>query len=145
MDQNVNAAAGADSFNATDAAFAPDGRSYVIRTYFGARIYRVESNGRPGRQLTSVSLPDQVQGESIAYTADGRSLLVGSEGRAQPVYRVPLPEEALPSPSPDPTTPGARRVGADDGGRDSTPASLGLFLALGATAALGYALLRRRS
>jgi hypothetical protein len=77
---------------ATDGAFAPDGRSFVLRTYFGATIYTA-----PGKELTDVSLPAQEQGESITYTPDGRSLLVGSEGVDQPVWKVPVPPKALPS------------------------------------------------
>ncbi|GLZ05923.1 hypothetical protein Acsp03_33890 [Actinomadura sp. NBRC 104412] len=130
---------------ATDAAFAPDGRTFVIRNYFGARIYRMGADGRPGRSLTSVGIPAQEQGESIAYTADGRWLLAGSEGVSQPVYRVPVPEEARPSPSATSSASPQARRDATEGRRDSTGASVGLFLALGATAALGYALLRRRS
>jgi hypothetical protein len=135
---------------ATDAAFAPDGRSFVIRTYFGARIYAMDADGRPGESLTSVSLPAQEQGESITYAADGRTLLAGSEGVRQPVYRVRLPEEALPSASPAPRAArdedgGGPGPGGTGGRRDSTSSSVGLFLALGAAAAIGYALLRRRS
>jgi hypothetical protein len=134
---------------ATDGAFAPDGRSCVIRTYFGARVYEVGADGRPGRSLGSVSLPAQKQGESITYTADGRSLLAGSEGVSQPVYQVPLRDELLPSPSASPRAAGGRdgasEGDAEKGRRDSTSQSLGLFLALGIAAAVGYGLVRRRS
>lgn len=75
---------------ATDAAYAPDGSSYVIRTYFSATLYKPS-----GEIITRVSMPELKQAESIAFTADGRALLVGSEGPASPVYRVPLPEGAL--------------------------------------------------
>ncbi|GAA3985153.1 WD40 repeat domain-containing protein [Actinomadura viridis] len=137
---------------ATDGAFAPDGSGYAIRTYFGARLYRVDAKGRPGRMLTSIGLPRQQQGESLTYSADGRSLLVGSEGPAQAVYRVPLPKDALPSPGPS----GSSRNGdgegngggagsAEEGRRDSTGPSLGLIIALSIAAAVGYGLLRRRS
>ncbi|MFG2014475.1 hypothetical protein [Actinomadura geliboluensis] len=128
---------------ATDGAFAPDGRTCVIRTYFGARLYSVGPDGRPGKTLKSINLPMQAQGESLTYTADGRSLLVGSEGKNQPVYRLPLPEEALPSPSP-----AAKNAGAADspenGTRDSPGTRAGLFLALAIAAAVGYGLTRRR-
>ncbi|HEU5156998.1 MAG TPA: hypothetical protein VFU43_08380 [Streptosporangiaceae bacterium] len=82
---------------ATDAAFAPDGRTFVIRTYTDAHVYAM-SGARPGRRLDVVSLPDQDQGESIAYGLDGTSLLAGSEGTDQPLWRVPLPAAALPAP-----------------------------------------------
>ena len=128
---------------ATDGAFAPDGRTCVIRTYFGARLYSVGADGRPGETIKSLDLPRQVQGESVTYTPDGRSLLVGSEGTNQPVYRIPLPDEALPTPSP-----GAKNAGAAEdagsGRRDATNTRMALFFALAIAGAVGYGLLRRR-
>nr|BFE84012.1 hypothetical protein GCM10020093_066130 [Planobispora longispora] len=92
---------------ATDAAYAPDGSSFVIRTYFSATVYSA-----PGEQLSKVTMPPLEQAESIAYTADGTALLTGTEGTGSPVYRVPLPERVLeamaPTPTPTPTSePGA--------------------------------------
>ncbi|WP_067801954.1 hypothetical protein [Actinomadura formosensis] len=128
---------------ATDGAFSPDGRTCVIRTYFGARLYSVRPDGRPGESLKSIGLPAQVQGESVTYTTDGGSLLVGSEGRKQPVYRVPLPEEARPSPSA--SSKNASPAGnAEEGHRDATNTRMGLFLALAIAGAAGYGLVRRR-
>ncbi|GAA4143587.1 hypothetical protein [Actinomadura keratinilytica] len=129
---------------ATDGAFSPDGRLCVIRTYFGARAYTVGSDGRPGKSLGPISLPGQKQGESLTFTADGRSLLAGSEGGDQPVYRVPLPENMLPA-SPSPARTGGGGSGAEDGRRDSTGASVGLVAALAVAGALGYAIVRKRS
>ncbi|MEV4370805.1 hypothetical protein AB0J71_27310 [Nonomuraea sp. NPDC049637] len=82
---------------ATDAAYAPDGSSYVIRTYFSATLYRPS-----GETLARVPMPELRQAESIAYTADGKALLVGSEGPNSPVYRVPLPERAQATRTPTP-------------------------------------------
>ncbi|MDN3359906.1 hypothetical protein [Actinomadura sp. DC4] len=78
-------------FYATDGAFAPDGRSFVIRGYWDAEIYRA-----PGKKIADVPIPSQKQGEGITFTADGRSLLVSSEGAAQPLWQVPVPASALP-------------------------------------------------
>ncbi|MES9543120.1 hypothetical protein [Actinomadura sp. NPDC000600] len=128
---------------ATDGAFAPDGRTCVIRTYFGARLYSVGADGRPGETIKSLDLPRQVQGESVTYTPDGRSLLVGSEGTNQPVYRVPLPDEALPAPSPGAKNAGAAKD-AGSGRRDATNTRMGLLFALAIAGAVGYGLLRRR-
>ncbi|WP_329519362.1 hypothetical protein [Spirillospora sp. NBC_01491] len=128
---------------ATDAAFAPDGRSYVIRTYFGARAYAVGADGRPGPSLRSVSLPSQKQGESVTYTADGRSLLVGSEGTNQPVYQVSLPEKARPAASPSPKAAGDDN--ADQGHREGKGPRVGLFLVLAIAAVVGYGVMRRRA
>jgi hypothetical protein len=76
---------------ATDGAFSPDGRTFVIRTYWDAEIFSA-----PDKKIADVSLPAQKQGEAITYTADGRSLLVGSEGTDQPLWQVPVPAAALP-------------------------------------------------
>ncbi len=91
----------------------------MIRTYFGARLYSVLPNGRPGKSIKSIDLPVQAQGESVTYTADGKSLLVGSEGKNQPVYQVPLPEEARPSPSSTPKN--AETTGKSEEGAGTPP------------------------
>ncbi|GGK96718.1 hypothetical protein Sme01_35060 [Sphaerisporangium melleum] len=136
---------------ATDAAYAPDGSSFVIRTYFSASVYRA-----PGDLITRVSMPSLQQAESIAYTRDGRSLLTGTEGANSPVYQVPLPAAALPSGSraparvaetpPASATPSrpagapnasasqaAARDDGDDGGVPGTLIALWLGVAFGAT------------
>ncbi|MGR6914071.1 hypothetical protein ACU635_07460 [[Actinomadura] parvosata] len=92
---------------ATDAAYAPDGSSYVVRTYFSATLFRPS-----GETIARVPMPELEQAESIAFTSDGRSLLVGSEGPRSPVYRVPLPAGSAPTPSP---------VKAEDTGKEETP------------------------
>jgi hypothetical protein len=75
----------------TDGAFAPDGRTFVLRGYLDAYVYAAS-----GRRLDSFGLPAQDQGESITYTGDGRAVLVGSEGLDAPVWRVRLPAAATP-------------------------------------------------
>jgi hypothetical protein len=89
----------------TDGAFAADGRSFVLRDYQAAYVYAAG-----GRRVGELALPLQYQGESITVAADGRSVLVGSEGPASEVWRVPLPESALP---PAPPTTGPAPVTAD--------------------------------
>jgi hypothetical protein len=88
---NVMHKVGGAPFYATDGAFSPDGRTFVIRGYWDAEIYKA-----PGKKLTDVSIPNQKQGEGITFTADGRSLLVSSEGAGQPLWKVPVPASALP-------------------------------------------------
>ncbi|TYK49679.1 hypothetical protein [Actinomadura decatromicini] len=131
---------------ATDGAFSPDGRTCVVRTYFGARFYEVGPDGRPGKTLKTIDLPMQKQGESVTYTPDGRSILVGSEGKGQPVYRIPLPKEARPSSPPSGKGPNnAGEAGGPESGRkDATNTRVGLFLALAIAGAVGYGLVRRR-
>ncbi|MDA0634295.1 hypothetical protein OUY22_12795 [Nonomuraea sp. MCN248] len=80
---------------ATDAAYAPDGSSYVIRTYFSATLYEPS-----GEMIAKVPMPELKQAESIAYTRDGTALLTGSEGERSPVYRVPLPVSETPTQTP---------------------------------------------
>jgi hypothetical protein len=75
----------------TDGAFAPDGRTYVLRGYLDAYVYAAS-----GRRIDSFSLPAQDQGESLTCTLDGREVLVGSEGVDSPVWRVRLPAAATP-------------------------------------------------
>jgi hypothetical protein len=75
----------------TDGAFLPSGRGFVLRDYQQAHVYT-----GPGRRVGSFDLPLQLQGESLTVSADGRSLLVGSEGPDSEVWRVPLPASVLP-------------------------------------------------
>jgi hypothetical protein len=124
---------------ATDGAFAPDGRTFVIRTYTAANVYAM-SGSRPGKLLRAVSLPDQEQGESIAYALDGRSLLAGSEGAGQPVWKIPLPVAARPSHSAT-----SRSPSATEEDQHSRGTLLGLALAAGVAVVVAVAMVRRRS
>jgi hypothetical protein len=74
----------------TDGAFAPGGRGFVLRDYQGAFVYTA-----PARRVAAFDLPLQLQGESITVSADGRSVLAGSEGPDSEVWRVPLPEPVV--------------------------------------------------
>ncbi|WP_345566867.1 hypothetical protein [Nonomuraea rosea] len=103
---------------ATDAAYAPDGSSYVIRTYFSATLYKPS-----GETITRVSMPELKQAESITYTPDGRALLAGSEGPKSPVYRVPVPESALPAATPSPSAPSSSLSSASSDGTAATTAA----------------------
>lgn len=71
----------------TDGAVSPDGQRYVLRDYFDAVIF---DGLPPGREVARFSLPVQAQGEAIAWTSDGRALLIASEGDDR-LLRVPLP------------------------------------------------------
>jgi hypothetical protein len=124
---------------ATDGAFAPDGRTFVLRTYFGAAIYTA-----PGKRLTDVSLPAQRQGESITYTPDGRSLLVGSEGDDQPVWKVPVPAVALPSPAASSRTTGASTTRAAPDRAPSTGRTVVFVVVVGLAVTGVVALVRHR-
>ncbi|MCF2529445.1 hypothetical protein [Yinghuangia soli] len=69
----------------TDGAFSPDGTRFVLRGYFTARMFSA-----PGVEVGDVPVPIQRQGESVAFSTDGRALLFGSEGPDSPVRRVVL-------------------------------------------------------
>ncbi|MEV0430956.1 hypothetical protein [Micromonospora sp. NPDC050495] len=98
----------------TGAATSPDGRRVVLRTYADAFEFDVPGGdvvaALTGGTPRVVPLPDEPQGESIAYSRDGRSLLTVSEVADQPagtrptILRYPVPGSPR-SPSAAATTP----------------------------------------
>ena len=80
----------------TDGAFSPDGTRLLLRGYFTAQMYRWREDGTPEPLSRRVIPPLQPQGESVTFTADGRTLMFGSEGEASTVEPVPLAGELLP-------------------------------------------------
>ncbi|KAB8191429.1 hypothetical protein FH608_029645 [Nonomuraea phyllanthi] len=131
---------------ATDAAYAPDGSSYVVRTYFSATLYHPS-----GKSIAKVSMPDLRQAESITYTADGKALLTGTEGPNSPVYRVPIPSKAVSTPRPTPTKAPASQAaaaetrGAEESGTGSTVKNILIWLAAAATALGTITFIARRT
>lgn len=81
---------------ATDGTALPDGR-LVVRGYESATTYRWEGTKLVAQER--LSLPQQPQGETIAVEPSGRSVLVGSEGARQPLWRVPVAAPVQPSPT----------------------------------------------
>jgi hypothetical protein len=123
----------------TDGAFSPDGRHLVLRSYLGARSYAWK-NGRLGAD-EAVSAPFQGQAESVTYTADGRALMFGSEGRDSQVKRVdvePDPGDASPS---DKGGPGSGPSGSADGGGGGGDGAGKGGMSLGAVVLVGAAVL----
>ncbi|MCX4636794.1 hypothetical protein QT196_24270 [Streptomyces sp. P9-2B-2] len=132
----------------TDGAFSPDGTRLVLRSYFGARIYRWQ-DGRP-KDLGSVGVPVQQQGEAVTFTADGRTLMYGSEGADSAVEPVGLSDEQLPDTAKDDPANGDGANGKGGKGSSATELDPGfikgamvLALATGLVVALRR-LLRRR-
>jgi hypothetical protein len=126
----------------TDGAFAPGGRGFVLRDYQGAFAYTA-----PGRRVGAFELPLQFQGESITVSADGRSVLAGSEGPDSEVWRVPMPDPVVgrvapattrPPPDVAPAAPGRRGSGA-------TPLLAAAAAALALLLALAFRSRRRGS
>jgi hypothetical protein len=70
----------------TDAAFTPDGRFVVARDYSEAYVL----DPRTWSIVSSMDLPPSRQGETLAMEPGGRSFLVGSEGTASRLVRVPF-------------------------------------------------------
>ncbi|GIH28742.1 hypothetical protein Aph01nite_70520 [Acrocarpospora phusangensis] len=135
---NVLRRVGEAPIMATDAAYAPDGSSFVIRTYFSASVYKA-----PGKLLSRVTMPALAQSESVAYTRDGSALLTGSEGADSPVYEVPLPAAVTgagesPSPAQPAKAPTAKPVAAaDSGGVSTAMIAIWVGVAVGAMAIIG--------
>ena len=127
----------------TDGAFAPDGRSFVLRDYQSAYVYTAR-----GRRVGELPLPPQYQGESLTVAADGRSVLVGSEGLASEVWRVPLPASVLARVTPTTRPPPGSAAAPAPDPVAGTGSGWGNALLLAAAAALvlvlAVAVVRRR-
>jgi hypothetical protein len=121
----------------TDGAFLPDGR-LVLRNYGSMTVYQdpATADGTMVPQSTMV-LPEEPQGESVALGPGGRSLLVGSEGERQPLMRLTLPAVvASVSGEPVETTSArdvaaARPASATEGGDTALPSFLLLVVGAG--------------
>jgi hypothetical protein len=74
----------------TSGDISPDGKLMVLLTYFAA-YWAVGVNG----ELHEFPVTEQRQDEAIAFTRDGKSVLVGSEGVHSAVYRIALPAAAI--------------------------------------------------
>jgi hypothetical protein len=79
----------------TGGAVSPDGRFAVLRTYADAFEFAVSGGDVVAAVTTGrarpVAMPDEPQGESVAYSADGTALLTVSEGSDPVILRYPLP------------------------------------------------------
>jgi hypothetical protein len=76
----------------TGAAASADGSRVAIRTYFGAIELQRAKGGAFETIFNAtpeiIRLPIERQGEAIAYTADGKSLVTTSERLPAPIYRM---------------------------------------------------------
>ena len=129
---------------ATDGAFLPDGKHFVVRNYAMAAVYAFPSL----EKVDQFQLPDQQQGEGLAVDTDG-SLLLSSEGLHSEVLRVSLPTStASPSPSASPSTHTESREDSElpettETQRSAWPWFLGGLIGLGCLLVLIRSLRRR--
>lgn len=96
---------------ATDAAFFPDGRHLVVRTYGSATVYAYPA----WTEVGTFGLPQQRQGEGIAVDDDNR-LLLSTEGAGTAVTRVTLPPAIRTAIVPAATPPPRATTAADSPG-----------------------------
>jgi hypothetical protein len=133
---------------ATDGAFLPDGKHFVVRNYAMAAVYAFPSL----EKVDEFRLPDQPQGEGLAVDSDG-SLLLSSEGLQSKVLRVSLPtSSAAPSPSASASASPSTHTESHENSelpettqtqRPAWPWFLGGLIGLGCLVVLGLSLRRR--
>jgi hypothetical protein len=127
----------------TGGATAPDGSKVALRTYAdafefpvtGGDVIAAVTTGTP----VTTALPDEPQGESVAYTADGSSLLTVSESSGSPagdkprILRYPSAVHAAAKPLATPgSSAAASSAAASSAGQDADGStSAGVALALG--------------
>jgi hypothetical protein len=106
----------------TDGTVAPGG-AVLLRTYTDIAAFPpfpLEPGDAPLRPAASAGTPSQPQGEGVALTRDGRSVLLSSEGAGEPVLRVDLPASVrsvlsasgVPAPTPSTAPTGSRPTGS---------------------------------
>ncbi|MER5491324.1 WD40 repeat domain-containing protein [Streptomyces sp. LE64] len=119
----------------TDGAFSPDGEHLALRGYFGG-VHYAWKKGKPKR-VDQLRVPLQRQGESLAWTPDGKTLLYGSEGLASDVEPREAPGGAA-------AEAGKGGTAAAGDGKDGGGISTGfVLLALGVLAFFGVRRARR--
>jgi hypothetical protein len=153
----------------TGGAVSPDGTRAVLRTYADAFTFEVRDGdvlgAITGGDPASTPLPDEPQGESIAWSRDGTALLTVSEGARPEILRYPgVAAPAATAATPTTTTPTTAAptttapTATDTAAGSATPAAAAAassqtggvpvgLLAAGAVlaaAAVGFLLVRRR-
>lgn len=74
----------------TDASFEPDGSGYLVRNYVSVERRELDSE----TPLWTATVPDQKQGETVAYEVGGATFLLGSEGARSTLLRVAVSDVA---------------------------------------------------
>lgn len=90
--------------NISDGTFTPDGRFMLFTSVGQATVAVVDFAS--GKQVGAIPTPALPKGESISVEPDGRSILLGSEGKDSPIVRITLPSTLAPvAPTPSATPP----------------------------------------
>jgi len=82
---------------ATAMDLSPDGRQLAIVSMLGGVMLTRKDPQKDSwadasiNSLTTLTLPNRKQGESVCFTTDGNSLLLNSEGALQPLWKIELP------------------------------------------------------
>ncbi|MFF4254185.1 WD40 repeat domain-containing protein [Streptomyces sp. NPDC001663] len=124
----------------TDAAISPDDEQLAVRGYFGGIYY--DWNGGRIKRKGRLNVPLQGQGESVTYSADGTTLMYGSEGNGSSVQAESVPGGGG---SKSPSAGGSSAASGDGGTGSGGNLKVGaLAVAVAAAAVFGFRLLRRR-
>ncbi|HVW42688.1 MAG TPA: hypothetical protein VHC18_15180 [Amycolatopsis sp.] len=133
----------------TGGATSADGKVVALRTYTDAYLYSAPDGdvlAALGREPVRIPLPDEQQGEALAFEPDG-TLLSGGEGTGQPIRAV-RGAAALVTPATTNAAPaaGGQTVsGSGDGGGMGAVPGLLLALCVVGGGLVAWAKLRRRS
>ncbi|MFF5081860.1 hypothetical protein ACFY36_32820 [Actinoplanes sp. NPDC000266] len=148
----------------TGGAVSADGTRAVLRTYADAFEFDVRDGdvvaAITGGEPRTTALPDEPQGESIAYSRDGSALLTISEGVKPEILRYPLvnpakaPEAATSAPppatrttNPAPASAGAQRAAGDTASEPAGRIPVGIVITgvVLVVAAIGVIFARHKS
>ena len=103
----------------TDGTFLPGDEQIALLSYDSVRVIDADTY----KTVATARIPRQPQAESMTVSLDGKSLLVGSEGKKSKVYEMPVPggRDADPDARPRRTAP-ARPTRATSPTRTPSPA-----------------------
>ncbi len=81
----------------TSAAIHPNGHQLIVRNYLSARLYQKEQGQTWAEAVQQepcrLPLPLQPQGETLAFSPDGKSLWTLSEGKKTSLYEILLTQQ----------------------------------------------------
>ncbi|MGZ4508323.1 MAG: hypothetical protein ACXVX0_13840 [Blastococcus sp.] len=121
----------------TGGAVSADGHSLALRTYTDAYVWPLSGSDVVGALSTPavrVALPPSPQGEAISFSADGKQLVVASEGLPSAVTVVPVPARPAAAAGPAAAAPRGAAVSLTDFTRSGlSPITSAAIAAIAAT------------